>query len=507
MKTETRVGLFIVGAIGVFLYLSMNIRAIRLDKNKYHMYKAFFDDTGGVVVRSLVRIAGVEVGWVDEVNLLPGGKAELVLKVHRKNRLAKNAYAMIHQEGLIGTKSVEIEPGDPSTGLLLPRSTLSMPGKTPASVGELLDRFRDIASGIQDITSSFKSVFASRKGEDNMRLTLNSVAVASDRIADFSLMLQRTMKDNELKINDMIEDFKETAKSFKQGVPAITETVQNTGQKVGDAFDTVNDTAVQARDTFKEAGEVMEKINTGKGVVGKLINEDETYGDLKKTIRGFKEFVTKTQRLALNIDMHTESMLRHTNSKGYFDLKLRPNTDSFYVIQLVADEHGSVERDETHYVRKDEKGTVLRASELDIPLERKIEFADVVEKTVRKKNDILFGLQFGKRFDRLAFRIGLFESTFGVGMDYYVPLRTDKFHWVTTLEAFDFRGYNRVDDKRPHIKWLNRAFFMKHFYTTFGLDDIYSKSRANPFIGGGLRFNDDDLKYFLSSLPFGKGKG
>ena len=45
---------------------------------------------------------------------------------------------------------------------------------------------------------------------------------------------------------------------------------------------------------------------------------------------------------------------------------------------------------------------------------------------------------------------------------------------------------------------------MKNIYTTFGVDDLFSKNNANPFFGGGIRFNDDDLKYFLSSLPIGK---
>ena len=138
---------------------------------------------------------------------------------------------------------------------------------------------------------------------------------------------------------------------------------------------------------------------------------------------------------------------------------------------------------------------------------KKVEFANRLERVTQKKNDILFGLQFGKRFDRLAFRVGLFENSFGAGVDYYVPLQTDKLHWITTLEAFDLRGTSRLDDTRPHIKWLNKAFFLRNFYTAFGVDDICSKHDANPFIGGGLRFGDDDLKYFLSYLSAGKSAG
>lgn len=521
MKLETRVGLFIFTAIGVFLYLSINIRAIRLDKDQYNIYKAYFDDTSGLAIKAPIKIAGVEIGWVEEIRLLADGKAELLMRLQKNIRLAKNAFAMIRQDGLIGTKNLEIDSGDPSTGFLLPGSTLAMPGKTPASVGELLDQFRDIATTIQDVASSFKDVFASRRGEENMRNALNSITVASDRIADFSAVLQRTMEKNEDSLNTIVSDLKDSTGSLREAIPSIRDDFQGATQnfnsatkKVGDALSHFGDASIQGRETFREAGEVVEKINTGKGFIGKLVNDEEAYNDVKKTVKGFKDYVGKTTGLLLTVDMHGESMLRNSNSKGYFELRLRPNSDFFYQIQMVGDEQGSVCREVVYRKFKDDKGNTLSPSALPIPLERKIEFAEKVERTVQKKNDILFGLQFGKRFDRLAFRIGLFENSFGAACDFYVPLPTDKLHWITTLEAFDFRGWNRLNDNDPtashrgrvHIKWLNKAFIYKNIYTAFGVDDICSKRSANPFFGGGLRFNDDDLKYFLSSFS-GVGKG
>lgn len=514
MKAETRVGIFILVAISIFIYLSISIRAFRFDRDQFNMYKAYFDDVGGLAVKASVKIAGVEVGWIDSIDLLSDGRAQVIMQLNRNYKLAKNAYAMVHQEGLIGTKTLVIDSGDPSTGFLIPGSTLSMPGRTPASVGELLDQFKDIATSIHDIASSFKNVFATRQAETNMRQALESITKASERFADFSQVLQSTIRENQDNINVTLADLRSSVQSIKTGIPEVKNDFHNAAQnfgdaskKVGSAFEQVEDASVQARDTFKEAGQVVEKINSGKGLVGKLINEDETYTDIKKTVRGLKDYVNKTQALMLNIDMHAEAMLRQPNSKGYFELKLRPNSDCFYAVQLVGDENGSIKRDVTDYVRKDDKGNTLHPSQLTIPLEKKLEFAQTLERTRRTKNDVLFGLQFGKRFDRLAFRIGLFESSFGVGCDYYVPLATDKVHWVSSVEAFDFSGTKRINDTRPHVKWLNKVYFLKNIYSTFGVDDIYSKNSANPFWGGGLRFGDDDLKYFLGYLPVGKAGG
>jgi hypothetical protein len=76
-------------------------------------------------------------------------------------------------------------------------------------------------------------------------------------------------------------------------------------------------------------------------------------------------------------------------------------------------------------------------------------------------------------------------------------------HWITSLEAFDFKGQKRIDDTRPYIRWVNKVFFMKNLYTTFGVEDALGKKTSGPFWGGGLRFGDDDLKYLLSMVPGG----
>ena len=84
MKTETRVGIFLIVAIGIFIYLSVNIGALRLDTAKYNVYKTYFDDTGGLDVKANVKIAGVDVGWVDDIELQQDGKAEIIMRIDKK---------------------------------------------------------------------------------------------------------------------------------------------------------------------------------------------------------------------------------------------------------------------------------------------------------------------------------------------------------------------------------------------------------------------------------------
>ena len=525
MKQETIVGLFVLGAIIIFFYLSLTIGSFRVDLDNFHSYKAYFSDTAGLEIKDPVKIAGVDVGKVVDIKLQEEGKALIIFLVNKKNKLAKNAVAMVRQESLLGNKFLEIDPGDSSTGYLIPGSALSLPSQAPASVSDLLNKFNDIASSLKSVATSFQEAFASREGEQNLKDILKGFSKASETISNFSGVLDRVLTKNEENMNSMLSDFKIFAQNLRQDVPSITSDLKDSASmvrdkflpgaiagvdslrdasiKVGNAFESVEDTAVQARDSFKEFGQVAEKINTGKGLVGKIVNEDETYTDFKKTLKGLKDYTSKLHSLDILVDMHSETMAKDWKDKAYFELKLRPSEDYFYNLQLIGSERGSYTRYVTNRKRYDNMGNELKAPTASDLYKR----PNVLEKTIQKKNDILFGFQFGKRFDRLIFRLGLFENTFGAGVDYYVPLYSDKLNWITTVEAFDFKGINRFDDTRPHVKWLNKFFFMKNLYTVFGVDDVISKHNANPFIGAGLRFGDKDIKYLLPSLPVSSLKG
>lgn len=533
MKTETIVGLFLLAAVAIFFYLSFTIGSMRLDRDRYYPYRAYFDDTGGLEKKDPVKIAGVQVGWVETIKLSKEGMAEVVFLVHKQNRLAKNARAMIRQEGLLGNKFLEIDPGDSQTGILLPGGALGFPTPAPPTIGDVINKFGDIASSIQAVASSLQSVVATQEGQENLRDAIKGFASASDRIAKVSELLEETMRKNEEHINITLEHMRYVMGSLRQGVPQISDDFHNvastlnrdtlpaissaaktldretlpalssgitdvagSARKIGYAASSIENAALFAKDGFKEAGEVFEKINKGQGLLGKLITQDETYTDLKKTLEGITEYASKLRATDLIIDMHSEYMVRTANYKGYFELRIRPTDDYFYVFQLVADERGFINRTETIRKRYNMEGSLLPAPDIY----DQYRFPTKVEKTKRHRNSMLFSFQFGKRYNRVAFRIGVFENTFGTAIDFYVPLRTDKMHWITTFELFDTIGINRIDDRRPHLKWLNKIFFLRNIYTAFGVDDIISKRNANFFIGGGLRYSDKDLKYLLGSL-------
>ena len=182
-------------------------------------------------------------------------------------------------------------------------------------------------------------------------------------------------------------------------------------------------------------------------------------------------------------------------------MRIHPNQDYFYLVQLASSVRGYFNRHKVEKYYRDDLGRPVDKQAMELTDAQKLRFTFDEELLIVNRDSYKFGLQFGKIFkDVVALRFGLFEGYAGAGIDFDIPFNTDKFRWVTTLEAFDIYGQNHRFDRRPHLKWLNRMYLLRNMYVTFGADDFVSKHNSNIFLGLGLRFGDDDFKFLMPSV-------
>lgn len=530
-KIETKVGIFVLAALGVLAYMGFHIGAFRFDRSKYNKYTIYFKDISGLSRKAEVKIAGVKVGWVEHIALVLEGEitqAQADVMIHNQYTLYKDAYAIVRQEGLLGPKYLEVIVGDPLLPKLTSGSILNKPSVNPVSTDDLLQSFKKIASNVEQVTDSLRDAVGTADGKEMIKDIVDNVYQASEKIAAFSNVIERSLTRNEdnidsllaigeyvRKVSDKLE--LETLPAFKDSVIQVSQAVDRDFDRIASKIESTatafEDASVQARDGLRSISNVAEKIDEGRGILGKLVNDDEAYRDLRVAIQGFKNYLAKVDMLQIVFDSHFEGMYRpaehyrYENAKGYFEMRIHPRLDYFYLIQMVNSEKGFVNRKSRYlsydYPRNNEP---VDTNELNLSDEAKLRFVFRKNTTTVKRNQLRFGIQFGKIFGNIALRFGLFDGTGGMGFDFDIPFPTDKFRWVTTFEAFDFYGWNRIDDRRPHLKWINRMYIFNNIYLTFGADDFVSKNNANAFFGAGVRFGDDDVKYLLSSIGnFGNG--
>lgn len=110
---EIMVGLFVVAGMAALFMLAMKVSNISTlnDDNGYEV-TAYFDNVGGLKVRSPVTASGVNVGRVAAIRYDDKlFEALVTLKLDRNYHLPVDSSASIFTSGLLGEQYVGLEPG------------------------------------------------------------------------------------------------------------------------------------------------------------------------------------------------------------------------------------------------------------------------------------------------------------------------------------------------------------------------------------------------------------
>ena len=437
IKTETKVGLFVIVALMILAYMANYLGAFKWNSNQYQSYQVWFKNVSGLTQKADVKISGVKVGWVESIRLVqPNSMVEVVLMINGQYQIYQDAHVNVHQDGLLGTKFIDLAPG--TTGVLLPGQCLPKLGLPSASIDDLVNKFDQVAKNIDQFVTQLTPI----SGD------LGSVTRRLDQVLD--------------------HDFNNILNNLNNNL----DTIYTVGKK----------------------------INDGTGSFGRLLNEPELYEDFKTTSQHVKQVFQACENVGWVVDSHLEAMAKkvngycYKNAKSYFGGRLHLNKDWYGLFQIVSsDQGGVVDREQIYTNYFDQAGNLLTPDELkNLGCSYAI-VPPITKEEMVERNTITYSYQVGKLFgNHYAFRFGVFENYFGMALDWDIPFNNDNIRWVTTMEMFDFKGQNNLDDRRPHLKWLNKVFLFKSCYFAFGVDNFASKKTTSPFFGMGIRFGGDD---------------
>ncbi len=187
-KIETRVGIFVLVAIGIFIYMGFQIDAFRFNKGSYNSYTMFFKDISGLTRKAEVRIAGVKVGWVESRELIADeSQAEVQIMVRKEYTIYQDAHAIIRQEGLLGPKYLELVPGNPLLPCIQAGGTLGEPNVAPVSMDELLQKFKTIAANVESVTDSLKETMGGVQGQDRLERCLITLVIHQTSLHQYQI--------------------------------------------------------------------------------------------------------------------------------------------------------------------------------------------------------------------------------------------------------------------------------------------------------------------------------
>ena len=477
LTTEAKVGAVVLLGLAVLTYMTFRVGGFTFLREDGYRVFVVFRSASGLDKKAPARVAGVEVGRVEEIDLAEGG-AKVALRIQPKVKIRKGGHAAIRSTGLLGDRFVEIVAGKEED--FLKEGDLLPSREEAPDLESLTSRFSEIAEDVKAITASLREVVATPEGKESMKDILSNVRQLTKGINDF-------VQNNRESLSRSVANFEDFSKSLKEQGNDLVRSLNNMAQKMErgegtlgklindeEAYDKINRSLDDLGHSLKSVEAITQKIERGEGTIGKLFSEEKAYDSLTSALEGLGNAVGRIERFRTFVGFRDEYQLQEKENKGYFTIQLQPRADKSYILELIDDPRGRVTQT-TDVITVNGVPSVVT----DLRTQRRLKLSAL----------------FGKRVSNLGLRIGLVENTFGLGADYY--LFDDRFR--ASLDAWDFNS-DDPQSVRTHMKVTAAYTLFKYISFEGGYDQMLNRDLNTFFIGAGLKFEDDDFKYLLGGI-------
>ncbi len=334
--TELRVGVVVIISLivlaGTILYIGSGGGSPFARK---YTVKALMTDVNGLKPGAPVRVGGVEVGTVTNVDFAKagGGQVEVDMKLDSrvKDRITDQSQATLGALGLLGEKAVDIT---------------AAPGGTAIPDGQYVnaakeDPFKGLLADTSESTAHLRRILARiDAGEGLVGKALRDEELY-DRMVDVSARLQKMMGKLESErgpLGRMMNDeqmSKDLAKSAA-GIEAVVSRIEAGHGALG-ALSKDEKLVSDLKGVTSSLSEVASRLQKGEGSMGKLLTDDSLYKRLDT-------LSTRLESLTTRLEKGEGSLGKLINDPAFYD---NLNGAAKDVRALVAD----VRKDPSKYLR------------------------------------------------------------------------------------------------------------------------------------------------------------
>ena len=294
-KFKARLGIFIAGGIAVFVI------AIFIIGKQQHLFDPVFKITtnflnvSGLQVGNNVRFSGITVGTVDNITIINDStvQVDLMIKKSVQQFIKADSKAGIGSEGIIGDRVLIITQG--SNDAAIATDGQKILSKEPVETDDIIVSLQATSVNAEVITLQLAEIMTDI---NNGRGTLGK------------LIQDSTVAEN---IDQIIGNFKKSSEG-------LDETIEVTKENAFAFMKSLQKTVAKTEVASNQLGEIMTKINSGEGTLGRLIVDTTLATNLDVTVVNLKE-----SSVGLNENM--EALQHNFLFRGYFKKKAKEEAE------------------------------------------------------------------------------------------------------------------------------------------------------------------------------------
>ncbi len=307
---QLRVGIFVLLAIVILVFLVLNASGdINPFSKKLHL-RARFVDANGLREGSEVRLAGVRVGKIDRIALLPPSdvpnapRVEAVMTIDStidgqpaNQRIRSDSTAQQGSPSLLGNEMlINITPGTAvgspvSENAILPSSSSNTVNDFATSGTDLAQRLSKLSDEISGIVRDVKDgkgtvgrLFSDEALYNNLNATIRETEDVMTQVRSGNGSAGRFINDPALynNANEIAVQLRAIAADLRAGKGTAGKLLTD-----DELYTRINRTADKLDRSVDQVNLMITDINAGHGTLGKLIKDEQVYNDARAAIARF----------------------------------------------------------------------------------------------------------------------------------------------------------------------------------------------------------------------------
>src|SRR5690554_221139 len=288
VSKEVKIGAIMVLAIGLLFWGANYLKGFNIFK-EHRVFYAVYQRVDGLSSSNPVIINGHKVGQVEDVSFLPDFSGRLIVKfsiVENDFDIPDDTKAKIISSDLLGSKSIDLQLGVSQTYININDTLASdIEASLTESVNQQIAPLKSKAEGlIQTVDSAIVALSAifNKKAQGDLDASFTSIKNSLETFERTMLSLNEMVDDERKSIHGIFVNVESITKNLAKNNESLTRTINNI-ESITDSLAgaQLKETVKNASLAMQEFSAVMEKVNSGQGSLGKLINNDTLYNNLE----------------------------------------------------------------------------------------------------------------------------------------------------------------------------------------------------------------------------------
>ena len=282
ISKEIKTAILVLGSIALLIWGYNFLKGKDLFSNSRTFY-VNYDNVEGLTQASTVTINGMVIGKVNNIAIGDDAKIVVELAINSPIAIPKSTVAEIYAPSMLGGKQIALvidhadnnlaESGD----FLKPNEKLGIIDGLSGKADPIMTKLDSVLQNVNQLVAGLNKTLddETRNNLQNSLAELNQTMKNTTQITNG---FNRIVNNNEQKINTIVSDFEQTSGNLKEMSNQLSEA-------------DLKATLDEFQQTAESLNAMMNKIESGQGNLGKLMNDEKLYSNLEGASKQLNQLI------------------------------------------------------------------------------------------------------------------------------------------------------------------------------------------------------------------------